>query len=430
MPNMQPKPPRVFSNPAHLTALLLIFLGGCVSKPPIDYVLESGYSVSDPQFARTMGNLLGPPLIGGNSIKSLRNGDEIFPEMLGAIKGAKETITFETYIYWSGDIGRQFTEALCERAKAGVHVSAILDWVGSNKISRQYIQRMKDAGVEIVEYHPLRFYDIGSAQRLNNRTHRKLLVIDGKIGFTGGVGIADEWEGNAESPKHWRDMHYRVEGPVVAQLQSAFIDNWLKTTGHVLNDKDHFPALAPAGEQFSQVFKSGAEGGSASMELMFLLSLTAAHKDISIGNAYFVPDDLTIKTLIAARNRGVRVRVIVPGPHLDEQVVRRASHGRWGELLKNGVEIYEFQPTMYHTKLLIVDQLWVSIGSSNLDNRSFRLNDEANLNVLDAKFAAEQMRIFDEDITQSKQMTFEQWKHRPVMERMLEGISQLFAPLL
>lgn len=409
---------------------LILGVGGCTSERSIQYVIDSRYGVADTQFRRTMGNLLGPAIISGNTVQPLRNGDEIFPSMLAAIQSAKKTITLETYIYWSGAIGNRFVEALSERARSGVSVHVILDWVGCARIDRNYIRAMEDAGVAIVEFHPLHWYDITSAARLNNRTHRKLMVIDGKVGFTGGVGIADCWAGHADSPDHWRDMHYRVEGPVVAQLQAAFLDNWMQTTGEVLDGEAYFPASPATGPSDAQVFKSGAQGGSESMELMYLLSLAAAKKTVRIGSAYFVPDELTIEAMLDARRRGVRIQIIVPGPHIDMTIVRKASRARWGELLKNGVEISEYQPTMYHTKLLVVDDLWVSIGSSNLDNRSFRLNDEANLNVLDPAFAAVESRIFDDDLSHSKAITYEQWKKRPLGERMLESIADILSPLL
>lgn len=408
----------------------LLLLAGCQAGAPVQYVIDSKYGVADPQFRRTMGNLLGPSVLPGNTVQPLRNGEQIFPAMLAAIQSARKTITFETFIYWSGKVGRQFSQALCERAAAGVKVHIILDWVGSSRIDREYLRAMKKAGIQVVEYHPLHWYDLGSAVRLNNRTHRKLLVVDGKVGFTGGVGIADLWTGDAESTAHWRDMHYRVEGPVVAQLQASFLDNWMKTTGHILDGEDYFPPLVQTGPLDAQVFKSGAHGGSESMELMYLLSLAAAKHNVYIGSAYFVPDDLTMNSLIDARRRGVRIQIIVPGPNIDVKIVRRASRARWGELLKSGVEIYEYQPTMYHTKLLIVDDLWVSIGSSNLDDRSFRLNDEANLDVLNAEFAQAQRQTLEDDLRHSKVITFEQWQHRPLNERMLEGMAGLLAPLL
>lgn len=421
------------TNPARMAIAAALFaasLSGCVSRPPAHYVVRPGYAVSDPQFARSMGNLLGPVLIDGNNIQSFSNGEQIFPPMLAEIRGAQRSVTFETYIYWSGVVGKLFTDALAERARAGVSVHVILDWVGAGKIDPQYLDQMRDAGVHVVQFHKLHWYDLNSVNRLNNRTHRKLLVIDGKVGFTGGVGIADCWNGHGESPDHWRDMHYRIEGPVVAQLQSAFLDNWMKTTEHVIDGEEYFPPLTPVGSQKAQVFKSSIRGGSESVELMYLLSIAAARKTVRIGIAYFVPDDLVIQSLVDATHRGVSVEIIVPGYNTDEKIVRRASRSRWGELLKHGVKIYEYQPTMYHTKLLIVDDLWVSIGSSNLDDRSFRLNDEANLNVLDPRFAAEQTRIFNEDLLRAKPITYDAWLHRPAIEQLLEGAASLLSPLL
>jgi len=373
-----------------------------------------------------MGSLLGPPLEGGNTITTLNNGDEIFPAMLEAIHSAKKTITLETFIYYQGRIGGQFTDALEERARAGVRVHLLIDAVGSQKIDKNYLKRLEQAGAEVQLYHPLEWFDLSSAARLNNRTHRKLLVVDGKVGFTGGVGIGDDWLGHAESPEHWRETHYRVQGPAVSHLQSAFIDHWIETRGVVLHGDDYFPKLELAGEQFAQVFKSSAEGGgSESMQLMYLLSFAAARKEIRIGTAYFVPDELTIRALTDARMRGVRVRLILPGPYNDVPVSGKAGRALWGKMLEAGVEFYEYQPTMYHVKMLIVDDRWVSIGSTNLDNRSFRLNAEANLNVLDEKFAAEQSKIFDADLERTKPVSYEQWKNRPFNEKLGEAMAAL-----
>jgi cardiolipin synthase len=411
-----------------LAALLLAFLAGCSGKPPgYPYHVESLYSIDDPQFARTMGHLLGPPLEPGNSIQTLNNGDQIFPAMLQAIRAARHTITFETFIYWQGNIGQQFTDALCDRARSGVKVHLLVDAVGSTRIDKSYLKSMRDAGVEVQLYHALRWFDLSSAARLNNRTHRKLLVIDGQIGFTGGVGIADEWSGNAQDPDHWRDTHYRITGPAVAQLQAAFADNWVETNGHVLDGDAYFPKLEPAGQQFAQMFKSDSNGsGSESMQLMYLLSIAAARQHIRLGTAYFVPDHVTIEALQKARQRGVRVQVLVPGKFTDVPIARNASRAVWGDLLKSGVEIFEYQPTMYHTKMMVVDDRWVSIGSANLDNRSFRLNAEANLNVLDPPFAAEQAKVFDEDLRRARQITYEEWNNRPGGEKFKEWFASLF----
>jgi cardiolipin synthase len=380
------------------------------------------YGAGDPQFARSMGTLLGPSLLAGNRVRALCNGDEIFPAMLEAIRGARRTITFETYIYWSGEIGRTFADALAERARAGVKVHVLLDWVGSGKMDATTIASMEQAGIEVRKYHPLRWYNLG---RLNNRTHRKLLVVDGRTGFTGGVGIADQWLGNAEDPEHWRDSHFQLEGPAVAQMQAAFMDNWIETRSVVLHGDDYFPALEPVGPHMAQVFKSSSTEASESARLMYLLSIASASRSVRIGNAYFVPDRLSVETLVAAQRRGVRVEIIVPGRHSDAAVVRRASRSRWGPLLEAGVSIYEYRPTMYHTKVMIVDEVWASVGSTNFDSRSFRLNDEANLNILDAGFAREQAAAFEEDRARSTLITLAMWNRRPRSEKLKGDLAGL-----
>jgi len=392
------------------------------SERKIEHEIRPCYAVGDAQFVRSMGALLGPGIVGGNRIASFLNGDQIFPAMLGAIRGATRTITFETYIYWSGRIGREFADALCERARAGVKVHVLLDWLGTGKMDQRLLDEMEEAGVEVCKYHPLRWYTIG---RLNNRTHRKLLVVDGRIGFTGGVGIADNWLGHAEDPDHWRDSHFSVEGPAVAQMQATFMDNWMKCRSLVLHGEEYFPALAPAGDSAAQVFHSSPGEGAESVRLMYLLSIAAARQSILLANSYFVPDTLAVRELVSARGRGVRVEIITPGAHIDTETVRKASRSRWGPLLEAGVEIYEYQPTMYHCKVMVVDGIWVSVGSTNFDNRSFRLNDEANLNVLDAKLAAEQTAVFEEDRRHARRMTLEGWRRRPAGERLKEWAAGL-----
>jgi cardiolipin synthase len=249
--------------------------------------------------------------------------------------------------------------------------------------------------------------------------------VDGVIGFTGGVGIADKWLGNAQDPEHWREAHFRVEGPVVAQMQATFLDNWLKTRGELLHGDDYFPPIAPAGESYAQMFRSSSRGGAESVRLMYLMSIADARRSIRIANSYFVPDDLAVRALADARRRGVSVEIIVPGEHTDTEIVRKASRSLWGELLAAGVEIYEYRPTMYHCKVMVVDESWVSVGSTNFDERSFRLNDEANLNVYDPVFARQQVAIFEQDKAASQRITLEQWAQRPWTERMLEKAAGL-----
>jgi cardiolipin synthase A/B len=388
----------------------------------IEQTIARLYDVADPQFGRVMGVLLGPANIEGNRFEVMLNGDEIFPSMLSAIRGAQKTITFESYIYWSGSIGREFAEALSERARAGVKVHVLLDWLGSSKLDAAQVETMESAGVMVRRFHPPAWYRLA---RMNNRTHRKVLVVDGAVGFTGGVGIADAWAGHAQDPAHWRDTHFRAEGPVVAQMQAVFMDNWVKVSGEVLHGADYFPPLAHRGEARAQMFSSSPEGGSESMQLMYLLAITAATKSIHLSSAYFVPDDLSLKALVAAAKRGVRVQIITPGEHTDAETVRKASRARWGDLLAAGVEISEYQPTMYHCKVMIVDGLWLSVGSTNFDSRSFSLNDEANLNIFDKAFAARQIAIFEQDLERSKAITLVDWRQRPLLERVLEQSAAL-----
>ncbi|HEU0200114.1 MAG TPA: phospholipase D-like domain-containing protein [Burkholderiaceae bacterium] len=401
---------------ATVLAILLV-INFSLGDKQIDRRIPHAYAVADVQFLRTMGVLLGPPLMNGNRVEALLNGDQIFPAMLDAIRGAKQTITFETYIYWSGSIGREFASALAERAQSGVKVHLLLDWIGSNRLNEADLQRMAQAGVEIRRYNKPHWYTFG---RLNNRTHRKLLVVDGRQGFTGGVGIADNWLGNAQSPDHWRDTHFKIEGPAVAQLQAAFLDNWMQVTGAVLHGKEYFPDLAEVGPHHAQMFMSSPGGGAESMQLMYLLSIGAATKSIRLSMSYFVPDDVAVRMLVEAVQRGVKVQFILPGEHTDTHLVRRASRAEWGRLLEAGAEIHEYQPTMFHCKVMIVDDLWVSVGSTNFDNRSFSVNDEANLNVYDERFARRQAEIFEDDLKRSRRVTLEAWQGRPWHDKVLD----------
>jgi cardiolipin synthase len=403
-------------------AAVVLFLNFTTGEKKIEEKVQRLYSVSDPDFSRAMSVLLGPAILAGNRFEVLLNGDRIFPAMLGAIRSAQKTITFESYIYWSGAIGKAFADALSERARAGVKVHVLLDWVGSSKMDAALIDEMQQAGVQVRRFHKPHWYNVA---RMNNRTHRKSLVTDGTTGFTGGVGISDLWTGDAQDPKHWRDTHFKVEGPVVAQMQAVFLDNWIKVTGVVLHGPDYFPELKAVGQGAAQMFSSSPEGGSESMQLMYLMSITASKRSIDLSIAYFVPDELSMHALLDALKRGVKVRIIMPGPHTDTEVVGAASRAQWGTLLEAGAELYEYQPTMYHCKVMIVDALLVSVGSTNFDNRSFRLNDESNLNIYDAGFAAEQTGIFMRDLAKSRRVTLESWLQRPWHEKLLEKAASL-----
>ena len=382
----------------------------------IDHVLDRYHSVESPDFEWVMGSVLTPGLAGGNRAKALVNGVEIFPAMLDAIRSAQQTITLETYIYWSGSVGQQFSAALVERAKRGVQVKVLLDWWGS-ELDAELLDEMRSSGIEIRRYNPPRWY---SLDRINHRSHRRLMVIDGSIGFIGGAGLSDKWSGDAQNPRHWRDTHFQVEGPVVTQMQSAFIDNWMATTGGVLHNTLYLPQLRSEGNMPAHIFTGSPGGGSKSMQLMVLMSITAAAKSIDLSAAYFVPDEVALASLVDALQRGVRVRIVLPGPHMDESVVMHASRAKWGDLLKAGAQIYEYQPTMFHVKVMVVDGLWTSVGSTNFDSRSFSINDEANLNVYDAAFARAQIAIFENDLANSRRVPLDEWQRRSLWTRLLD----------
>lgn len=390
-------------------------------RSELQHPLPHHLAASDAQFKTSMGALFGSNNVPGNKVETLVNGNSIFPSMLQAIREAHTTITFETYIYWSGSIANEFADALSKKAQEGLSVKVLLDWVGSIPMDEGLVKRMQDAGVEVVRFRPVSWWAI---DRVNNRTHRKLLIVDGKIGFTGGVGIGDEWNGDARSPSEWRDTHYRIEGPAVAELQAAFAEHWIEATGELLIGERFFPAISPAGENEAQVVVSSTHQRNA-MHLMLVTALASAEGNIRIATPYFVPDALTRAQLLEARRRGVEIEILIPGSHTDARVVQKASRHFWGELLEAGIKFYEFEPTMYHCKLVIVDDIWSSVGSTNIDERALRLNDEANINFYDRSFAASQIAIFEADLRRSKSYTLAQWRDRTLMERVSDWLASL-----
>jgi cardiolipin synthase A/B len=414
---------RIAAISAGVTALTgFIAVNAMSGEQKIDKPISSPYAVGDSEFSRAMSELFGPALTAGNEVRPLYNGTRIFAAMLADIRTAKTSITFETYIYWSGRVGAEFTRALVERAQAGIPIHLIIDAVGSGKIDGQQLAAMREAGVEVEKYHSLRWYNL---DRINNRTHRKLLIVDGRIGFTGGVGIADKWDGDADSPDHWRDTHFRVVGPVVAQMQATFVEHWLSTRGVLLQGAAYFPELGQAGAMPAQMVRSASDDGTESIRLMYLLSIASARRSILLSNSYFVPDDLSVRTLVEAQRRGVDIQIIVPGAKIDSEVTRAASRQKWAPLLDAGIAIYEFQPTMFHCKVMVVDDQWVSVGSTNFDSRSFRLNAEANLNVLDRGLAMQERRAFEKDRQRSRAMSPDGWRHRPLLDRMGDWVAGL-----
>jgi len=407
-----------------LVTCLVLWIGAnlATTEKRLLYRPRRLYTSGDADFRRALGILLGPPLVSGNRITSLVNGAQIYPAMLNAIRTAQTNITFETFVFRDA-MGATFVEELSAAAKRGVQVHMLLDWLGSRTMDSRLLAAARAAGCDLHLYHPPSWYHLG---RLNNRTHRKLLVIDGKLGFTGGVGMGVEWDEGLSGVPPWRETHFKAEGPVVAQMQAVFVDNWIKATGRVLHGAEYFPKLpSDVGDMDAQMFGSSPVGGSESMHLMVLLALSAAKTSIDIENAYFVPDRLTVESLCAAAHRGVRVRIVVPGHYTDARIGRWAAHGLYGKLLEAGIQIFEYQPTMMHCKVMVIDGVWCSMGSANFDDRSFRLNDEANLNVFSADLAREQTALIDADIALSKRMVLKKWRNRRFGRRLNERLALL-----
>ncbi|MBW3594266.1 MAG: cardiolipin synthase B [Actinobacteria bacterium] len=378
--------------------------------------------VGSPEFSRLIEALTGAPLRLGNRVQVLRNGCRIFPAMLDAIAAAEHTIDFATYAYWTGDIAPEFANALCARAKAGIEVNVLLDAVGASKMDRSLVDDLERSGANVEWFRPPHWYAL---EKVNNRTHRKILVVDGSVAFTGGVGIAEEWTGDCEDPDHWRDTHVRVEGPVARDILGGFLENWAEARRSILTGR-HLPSVDGFDDGVrAQVTRSSAKKGSTEAEQLFYTAIVGAREKLWITTAYFAPRQAFVDVLKDAVDRGVDVRLIVNGPHIDHDLVRRAGHVSFGELLDGGVRIFEYQRTMLHAKVTVVDGVWSSIGSMNFDNRSFALNDELNLSIQDAAVAREFEAHFEQDLADSIELTPESWKDRPLSGRAKEMAAAL-----
>jgi cardiolipin synthase len=388
-----------------------------------------GFELQDPptpgtaDFARLVEALTGAPLRQGNRVTVLRNGREIFPAMLEAIQHAAQTVNFATYVYWTGAIAPQFAEALAERAAAGVEVNVLLDAVGAAKMDHGLVDQLERAGATVARFRPPKWYTL---HKLNNRTHRKILVLDGQVGFTGGVGIAEEWTGDCEDADHWRDTHVRVEGPIVRDLLSGFVDNWAEATGCILSGRQHLPDLRGFDDGIqAQVTRSTAQKGSTDAEQLFYTAIACARERIWLTTAYFAPRRAFVDALCDAARRGVDVRVLTNGPHTDREVVRQAGRRSYEQLLACGGRIFEYQRTMLHAKVLLVDSHWVTVGSVNFDNRSFSLNDELNISFRDIGVVAELEKHFLVDLENTRELNLAAWRARPFAMRSRELASAL-----
>lgn len=405
-----------------LLAMLLLNTG-CLtaSAKRTRYTYQPAYGVEDPQFLRSM-QALRTGIRGGNQAVLLENGDGLWPDMLQAIRQARTSINIETYIFQDGRLTDEVTAALCERAQAGVEVRILVDAIGSRAPIAE--SRLRQAGVKFRIYKPIRLYAL---HHVEDRTHRKIVVVDGRIGYCGGFCFDDKWLGDARNQHEWRELTVRLEGPAVAQLQMIFLEDWLHTTGEVLHGDNHFPGLEPAGEKLAQAIGSARTDQASIGKLMVFMAIQAARKRIWIANAYFVPDSQIRTALIRAAQRGVDVRVVVPGPQMDFGLVRHASRYYQGELTKGGVKIYEYQPTMMHSKATVVDGIWTSIGSLNFNARSFKKNAEANVVIYDYDFAARVEKSLEQDMARSQAITLEDCRRRGPCARLREFWASLFS---
>jgi cardiolipin synthase len=359
-------------------------------KQPVDRLA----AVGTPAFEKTAQEVLKTPWLDGNHVETLLNGDQIFPSMLRDIRSAKKSITFETYLFIEGKIATRFVDAFCERARAGVSVHVILDSVGAMKMGNENYDRMLEAGVDLRLYHPL---NLRNLLKFNIRDHRKIMVIDGAIGYTGGCGVADFWMGNAHSPEHWRENHYRITGPVVAQLQQNFNENWLKCAGKSLSGPDYFPDLPKTGKMKVQAYNASPIDNNHAIPYIYRQAMASARKSIVIKNSYVYLDRPMLRAVLDACERGVHVEMILAWEHTDAWPIRHLSIYQYHKLLDAGVHIYEYRPSMIHCKVMVIDGLFSIIGSANIDPRSLYINDESNVNILDESFAKRQLDIIAED---------------------------------
>jgi cardiolipin synthase A/B len=387
---------------------------------PPRYGLDHELAIEDAEFLPTMAGATGVPFVPGNRIDLLNNGDAFYPSMLDAINGAEVSITIEAYIYWAGEVGREFAEALAAKAASGVRVKILLDAVGSTNIGEEILETLERGRCQLAWYNPIRFYSLG---RFNHRTHRKSLIVDGRIAFTGGAGIADHWKGNARNPSEWRDMQIRIEGPAVTPLQTGFAENWLQTTGELISGPLFYPLQERAGPLSAQTIMSSPEIGVSTVRIMYYLSIICARRSIYIANPYFLPDAAAIDALVEAKGRGVDVRIMVAGIHNDNWLARQNSIRLFGPLLRSGIEILEYNRTMLHHKTMVVDALWATIGTTNFDNRSFAHNEENNVCCRERGFARRLHEMFEADIAACDRVELSAWKRRGIRQRAQEVLA-------
>jgi cardiolipin synthase len=371
----------------------------------------------------SIANLTGSPVLAGNAVQVLQNGDGFFPRLFEDIARARQNINLETYVWWKGEICKQVAEALAGKARQGVEVRITLDATGSHKGDDALFDMMKEAGVRISLYHPFR---LGDLALLNNRTHRKIAIFDGKVAYVFGHGIAEEWTGNGQDVKHWRDTGVRLEGPIVNSVQAVFAQNWVDQTAEVLVGEKYFPRLTEKGPVRAHMTASAPRGGVSEMELLDKMAIATAQKELIISNPYFIPDQELVDLIANAVKRGVRVRLMIPGQITDSSIVRHAGHKQFQTLLEKGVEIYEFEPTLSHQKIMIIDGIWSFVGSTNFDDRSLDTNDEASVGLIDRQVAGELKAAFEADLERCKRLDASTWSRRSLWHKFEDSASYLF----
>jgi cardiolipin synthase len=403
--------------------VLVVALGLVLAQDQTTLRLRSAYPAEHPQHPSYIAALVGADSRRGNDYDILVNGDEIFPAMLAAINGARQRISFETYIYDSGEVANQFTTALEAAAKRGVRVRIVVDALGSSSMDEAHAARLRAAGCQLVRFNPIAWY---SLEHVNYRTHRKIFVVDGEVGFTGGVGVADHWLGHAQDKDHWRETHVRVRGPIVRLMEAAFYEDFAEADGPEVPELGDESGPASADHGASIVVRSSPTGGSNDLKRLYLLALASARRTVDITSPYFVTDESTRWSLQDTVSRGVKIRILVEGDITDAMPVKYASRAHYEQFLESGIEIYEYQPTMMHTKVIVVDGVWSMFGSANFDNRSLELNDELNLAVTSRSLAERFLQQMSKDLQVSRQLTLDSWRQRSRLSRTREQFWKAF----
>jgi cardiolipin synthase len=386
------------------------------------YALEPDFDAGSAEFKTTMAGATGMPLVAGNRVEIYNNGDEFYPAMLEAIESARLSVTMEQYIFWDGEVARRFAEAFAEKARQGVPVKLLLDAIGSAILGSEVFEILAAGGCAVAWFRPIHWYTI---HRANRRNHRKSLIVDGRIAFAGGSGIADHWLGNGAGPQEWRDVQISVEGPAVLAQQTGFVQNWLVATGEILGGHRFFPEPHLAGEVPVQTILSSPSSGAGAAGTMYLIALQCARRFVHIANPYFIPDSRVIALLARACRRGVKVKLMLAGWHNDTWWARQNSVRLYGRLLAAGVEIHEYQPTMLHQKTMIVDGAWATVGTANFDNRSFALNEESNVCFHDPELVQRLEAIFQTDLSLCRQVRAADWRKRGTWQRTKEVVASL-----